>query len=56
MANELGASGLRFERDGAIAWCIIDRPEARNALDAGHVLRHQEGGAQSSTPIPTWPR
>jgi enoyl-CoA hydratase len=32
MANELGAAGLRFERDGAIAWCIIDRPEARNAL------------------------
>jgi enoyl-CoA hydratase len=32
VANELGASGLRFERDGAIAWCIIDRPEARNAL------------------------
>jgi enoyl-CoA hydratase len=32
VAEELGASGLRFERDGAIAWCIIDRPEARNAL------------------------
>ena len=32
MADELGATGLRFERDGAIAWCIIDRPEARNAL------------------------
>ncbi|HEY1652616.1 MAG TPA: enoyl-CoA hydratase/isomerase family protein [Acidimicrobiales bacterium] len=32
MANELGAAGLRFERDGPIAWCIIDRPEARNAL------------------------
>ncbi len=32
MANELGAAGLRFEREGAIAWCIIDRPEARNAL------------------------
>jgi enoyl-CoA hydratase len=32
MANELGAAGLRFERHGAIAWCIIDRPEARNAL------------------------
>ncbi len=32
MADELGATGLRFERDGAIAWCVIDRPEARNAL------------------------
>ena len=30
--NELGAAGLRFERDGSIAWCIIDRPEARNAF------------------------
>jgi enoyl-CoA hydratase/carnithine racemase len=32
MANELGAAGLRLERDGAIAWCVIDRPEARNAF------------------------
>ena len=32
MANELGAAGLRFEREGAVAWCIIDRPGARNAL------------------------
>ncbi len=32
MANELGAAGLRFERVGPIAWCVIDRPEARNAL------------------------
>ena len=31
MANELGAAGLRFEREGPIAWCIIDRPSARNA-------------------------
>jgi enoyl-CoA hydratase/carnithine racemase len=31
-ANNLGAAGLRFEREGAIAWCIIDRPEARNAF------------------------
>jgi enoyl-CoA hydratase/carnithine racemase len=23
---------LRFEREGPIAWCTIDRPEARNAL------------------------
>src|SRR5580700_4813952 len=32
MDNELGAAGLRLEREGPIAWCIIDRPEARNAL------------------------
>jgi enoyl-CoA hydratase len=32
MAEDLGASGLRFERDGVIGWCIIDRPEARNAF------------------------
>ncbi len=32
MANELGAAGLRFEREGPVAWCIIDRPAARNAL------------------------
>ena len=30
--DDLGASGLRFEREGVIGWCIIDRPEARNAL------------------------
>ena len=32
MDNELGAGGLRLERDGPIAWCVIDRPAARNAL------------------------
>jgi enoyl-CoA hydratase len=32
VANELGAAGLRFEREGPVAWCIIDRPAARNAL------------------------
>jgi enoyl-CoA hydratase/carnithine racemase len=32
MGDDLGASGLRFERDGVIAWCHIDRPKARNAL------------------------
>jgi enoyl-CoA hydratase/carnithine racemase len=30
--NELGTSNLRFEREGPIAWCVIDRPAARNAL------------------------
>ncbi len=29
---ELGTKNLRLERDGSIAWCIIDRPAARNAL------------------------
>src|SRR5579863_1130223 len=32
MEEDLGAAGLRFEREGVIGWCIIDRPEARNAL------------------------
>lgn len=31
-ASELGTSSLRLERDGPIAWCVIDRPHARNAL------------------------
>lgn len=30
--DNLGTSSLRFERDGPIAWCVIDRPQARNAL------------------------
>ncbi|MCK9930613.1 enoyl-CoA hydratase/isomerase family protein [Frankia sp. Mgl5] len=30
--DDLGAAGLRFERDGVIGWCVIDRPEARNAF------------------------
>ena len=32
MDNELGAAGLRLEREGPIAWCVIDRPTARNAF------------------------
>ena len=32
MTSELGTSNLRFEREGPIAWCVIDRPAARNAL------------------------
>jgi enoyl-CoA hydratase/carnithine racemase len=28
----LGTKNLRIERQGPIAWCIIDRPKARNAL------------------------
>ena len=30
--SELGTKNLRLEREGPIAWCVIDRPEARNAL------------------------
>jgi enoyl-CoA hydratase/carnithine racemase len=29
---DLGTPALRMERDGSVAWCIIDRPGARNAL------------------------
>src|SRR5437899_3828229 len=32
MADDLGTSNLRLEREGPIAWCVIDRPGARNAL------------------------
>ena len=32
MDIELGAGGLRLEREGPIAWCVIDRPAVRNAL------------------------
>ena len=32
ISYDLGAAGLRFERDGVIGWCVIDRPAARNAL------------------------
>lgn len=30
--DDLGSPALRLERDGPIAWCVIDRPAARNAL------------------------
>ena len=32
MSDDLGAAGLRLQREGPIAWCVIDRPSARNAL------------------------
>jgi enoyl-CoA hydratase len=32
VSDDLGTSGLRLERDGSIAWCVIDRPAARNAF------------------------
>jgi enoyl-CoA hydratase/carnithine racemase len=31
-SDDLGTSSLRLEREGSIAWCVIDRPSARNAL------------------------
>jgi enoyl-CoA hydratase/carnithine racemase len=32
VSDDLGTPNLRFEREGSIAWCVIDRPAARNAL------------------------
>jgi enoyl-CoA hydratase/carnithine racemase len=32
MEDDLGTPDLRFERRGPLAWCIIDRPQSRNAL------------------------
>jgi enoyl-CoA hydratase len=32
VADDLGAAGLRFVREGSLGWCVIDRPSARNAL------------------------
>jgi enoyl-CoA hydratase len=29
---DLGTGALRMERTGSVAWCVIDRPSARNAL------------------------
>ena len=32
MSDDLGTPHLRVEREGPIAWCVIDRPSARNAF------------------------
>ncbi len=32
MSDDLGTPHLRLERDGVVAWCVIDRPAARNAF------------------------
>ncbi len=32
MSDDLGTPNLRLERQGPIAWCVIDRPGARNAF------------------------
>jgi enoyl-CoA hydratase/carnithine racemase len=36
--DHLGTNCLRFERDGPIGWCTIDRPQARNALTSAMYL------------------
>lgn len=35
MEWSLGSAYLRFETKGSLAWCVIDRPQARNALTLG---------------------
>src|SRR3954453_6025090 len=35
MTHELGTPALQFEREGGIAWGVIDRPHASNALTPG---------------------
>jgi enoyl-CoA hydratase len=30
--DDLGTPYLRFERHGPLAWCVVDRPDSRNAL------------------------
>ncbi|MDN3357599.1 enoyl-CoA hydratase/isomerase family protein [Actinomadura sp. DC4] len=30
--DDLGTPYLRFERKGPLAWCVVDRPDSRNAL------------------------
>jgi enoyl-CoA hydratase/carnithine racemase len=30
--DDLGTPYLRFDRHGPLAWCVVDRPEARNAM------------------------
>src|SRR5260370_7587630 len=30
--DDLGTPYLRFERQGPLAWCVVDRPDSRNAL------------------------
>ena len=32
MSDDLGTPHLRLRRQGPIAWCVIDRPQARNAF------------------------
>ena len=36
--DDLGTRYLRFEREGSLGWCTVDRPEARNALTSSMYL------------------
>jgi enoyl-CoA hydratase len=36
--DDLGTPYLRFEREGSVGWCIVDRPQARNALTSAMYL------------------
>jgi enoyl-CoA hydratase/carnithine racemase len=38
MTEDLGTPYLRFERQGSVGWCTVDRPEARNALTSAMYL------------------
>jgi enoyl-CoA hydratase len=51
--SELGAAGLRLERDGVIGWCIIDRPEAKNAFTPATYFG-LKGPCTLSTVTPTY--
>jgi enoyl-CoA hydratase len=55
MAHELGTSKLRLEREGPIAWCVIDRPEARNALTPAMYFGLKRA-VHLTTGTRTWPR
>ncbi len=55
MSDDLGAAGLRFERDGGIGWCVIDRPQARNALTPA-MYSVSNGRCNWSIRIPDWRR
>jgi hypothetical protein len=35
--DDLGTPFLRFERQGPLARCVVDRPDSRNALRCGSV-------------------
>lgn len=45
-AERRAPSGLRIERDGPVAWMIIDRPERRNAIDRATRTALRDAGAQ----------
>ena len=44
MGDPLGTSGLRLEREGSLAWCVIDRPSAPDALTPGVCLGSERAG------------